>query len=127
MVSLFLLSHSAKVVEGIKDIAAEMAKEAPIFVAGGTPDGGLGSDYELIKDTLLKAYNTDGVVILFDLGSSAMTAGLVLDELDDDVKSKIEVSNAPLVEGAIVAAVEIASGSKLEDVMGTLKDIEMVK
>ena len=127
MVSLILLSHSPKVVDGIKDIVDEMARGIPVFVAGGNGDGGLGSNYELIKGVVHQALGPDGAVILFDLGSSAMTAETVLDELDDATKSKLVVVSAPLVEGAIVAAVEIRSGASLEQVLAALKDIEIVK
>lgn len=125
MVSLVLISHSPKVVEGLKELVAEMADKAPVFIAGGNADGGLGSNYELIKDVLQQAYTSDGVIILYDLGSSAMTAELVLEEMDDT--EKIKIVNAPLVEGAIVAAVEINSGANFEDVLSVLEEIEMIK
>ena len=127
MVSLVLLSHSRKIVEGTKELAEEMAREAPIFVAGGTDDGSMGSSYELIKDTIEKAFSADGVIILYDLGSSAMTAALVLDDLDEQMRARIKLMNAPLVEGAVAAAVEINSGANLEDVEMVLKEIEMIK
>ena len=127
MVSLILLSHSQKVVDGIKDIVDEMARDIPVFVAGGNSEGSLGSSYDLIKEVVQQALGPDGAVILFDLGSSAMTAETVLDELEDAAKSKLVIVNAPLVEGAIVAAVEIRSGASLEQVLAALKDIEIVK
>jgi len=127
VVSLVLLSHSRKIVEGTKELAEEMAREAPIFVAGGTDDGSMGSSYELIKDTIEKAFSADGVIILYDLGSSAMTAALVLDDLDEQMRARIKLMNAPLVEGAVAAAVEINSGANLEDVEMVLKEIEMIK
>ena len=127
MVSLILLSHSPKIVEGIKDMLDEMVKDIPLFVAGGNSTGGLGSDYELIRDIMHKAYSPDGVIILFDLGSSFMTADVVLDEMDDAMKSKFAVVRAPLVEGAVVAAIEISSGASLEDVQASLKEMEMEK
>ncbi|MDR2183400.1 MAG: PTS-dependent dihydroxyacetone kinase phosphotransferase subunit DhaM [Clostridiales bacterium] len=127
MVSLILISHSPKIVEGIKDMLDEMAKGIPLFVAGGNNAGGLGSDYELIKDAMHKAHSPDGVIILFDLGSSFMTADTVLDEMDDAMKSNFVVSRAPLVEGAIAAAIEISFGANLEDVQATLKEMEMMK
>lgn len=127
MVSLILLSHSIKVVEGIKDIAGEMAKDIPIYIAGGNSEGNLGSDYENIKDVMNQASGPHGVVILYDLGSTAMTAETVLDEMENDTKSRFKIVNAPLVEGAIVAAVEIRSGATLEEVLEALKEIEIIK
>jgi len=127
MVSLVLLSHSPEIVSGVKDLALEMAAGTNIRIAGGNGSGGLGSDYELIKKTIEEAYTKDGVVILYDLGSSAMTASLVLDELDESMTRNIKMMDAPLVEGAIVASVEISSGATLEEVEATLKEIEIIK
>ena len=127
MVSLILLSHSRKIVEGVKELAEEMAQDVPIFISGGNNEGGLGSSYELTKDAVEKALGPDGVIILFDLGSSFMTAELVLDELDEKVRERIKIVKAPLVEGAVIAAVQISIGSSLEEVEAVLKEIEMIK
>ena len=127
MVSLVLLSHSPDIVSGVRDLALEMAANANIFIAGGNGSGGLGSNYELIKSTMEEAYTDAGMVILYDLGSSAMTASLVLDELEESWTNNIKMMNAPLVEGAIVAAVEIASGATLVEIEATLKGIEIIK
>ena len=127
MVGLLLLSHSPKLVEGLRDVASEMAKGLTIHVAGGNAAGGLGSDYDLIKEALLKAYNPDGLIVLYDLGSTAMTAELVMDEMDDGKKESIRIMKAPLVEGTIVAAVEISSGADLEAVVEVLSEMEIIK
>lgn len=127
MVGLVLLSHSLKLVEGIRDIVDEMAKGIPLYLAGGNSEGGLGSSYELIKEVFQKAYSPEGVIVLYDIGSSFMTAEFVLDELDDNIRSSIKIIKAPLVEGAIVAAVEISSGASFVDLCELLREMEMVK
>ena len=127
MVSLVLLSHSPDIVSGVKDLALEMAPGINIIIAGGNGSGGLGSDYPLIKTTIEEAYSEDGVIVLYDLGSSAMTASLVLDELEESKIKNIKMMDAPLVEGAILASVEISSGATLEEVEATLKEIEITK
>jgi dihydroxyacetone kinase DhaKLM complex PTS-EIIA-like component DhaM len=91
MVGLILISHSPKLVEGIRDIVDEMAKGIPLYLAGGNSEGGLGSSYELIKEVLLKAYSPEGVIILYDIGSSFMTAELILEELGNDIRSSIKI------------------------------------
>ena len=127
MVGLVLISHSRKLLEGIREIVDEMANGIPLYLAGGNSEGGLGSNYELIKETMQKACCSDGVVILYDIGSSFMTAELVLEEFDDNVRSTIKIMKAPLVEGSIVAAVEISAGASLEAVCESLREIEMIK
>ncbi|MCL2204206.1 MAG: dihydroxyacetone kinase phosphoryl donor subunit DhaM [Defluviitaleaceae bacterium] len=127
MVSLVLLSHSLKLVEGIRDIIGEMAKGIPLFISGGNGTGGLGSDYAQIKDILHQAYRPEGTIILYDLGSTVMTAEVVMDELAQDMKSTIKISKAPLVEGSVVAAMEISGGAPLTDIMEALTEMELVK
>jgi len=127
MVGLVLISHSRKLLEGIQEIIDEMAKGIPLYLAGGNPEGGLGSNYELIKETIQKASSSEGTVILYDIGSSFMTAELVLEEFDDSISSVVKIMKAPLVEGSIVAAVEISTGASLEAVCESLKEIEMIK
>ena len=77
MVSLLIVSHSEKIAQGTRELALEMAPDICIGAAGGTSGGGLGSDYSKIYASLSEIYTPDGVLVLFDLGSSYMTAELV--------------------------------------------------
>lgn len=114
MIGLVIVSHSSLIAEGTKQLALQMADPAlKIISAGGTSDGKLGTDMRKIKLAIEKAINPDGVLILTDLGSSVLTTEMVIDmleEADIDV-SKIKIANAPLVEGAVVAAVEASFGN----------------
>ena len=56
----------------------------------------------------------DGVVLIMDMGSSVMTAELVLEDLDD---KRVQMADCPIVEGAIAAAVAAESGDNLADVI----------
>jgi dihydroxyacetone kinase phosphotransfer subunit len=127
MVGLVLVSHSSMILEGIRELVNEMAKGMPLYLAGGSPEGGLGTNYELIKAAIQKSCNSEGTVILYDIGSSFMTAELVLEELDDSESSTVKIMKAPLVEGSIVAAVEISAGASFATVCESLKEIEMIK
>ena len=44
MVGIVLVSHSNKLVEGLKDLISQMAVGVKICVAGGTDDGRIGTD-----------------------------------------------------------------------------------
>ena len=55
----------------------------------------------------------DGVVVLFDLGSAVLALEMALEELADVDRARIAVSDGPLVEGAVRAAVEAAGGAAL--------------
>lgn len=116
MVGLVLVSHSDRLVEGLRDLVAQMEPEVPFALAGGTDDGELGTSLELVMAAIDDADGGDGAVILFDLGSAEMTAESALEFLDDDQRDRVLVVDAPLVEGAIAAAGAAGGGANLGEV-----------
>jgi phosphoenolpyruvate---glycerone phosphotransferase subunit DhaM len=117
MVGLVVVSHSAKIAEGIVELAGQMAGEVRIQAAGGTDDGGLGTDAGMIAEAIEAADDGEGVLVLVDLGSAVLSASLAIDELvADDVGARSRIAEAPVVEGAVVAAVEASTGSGLDAV-----------
>jgi PTS hybrid protein len=116
-VGLVVVSHSAKVAEGVVELAAQMAAEVRIRAAGGTADGGIGTDATLIAEAVEAADDGDGVLVLVDLGSAVLSAQLAIDELvDQERRSRVRISEAPLVEGAVIGAVQASTGSDLDEV-----------
>jgi PTS hybrid protein len=109
-VGIVLVSHSAKLAAGVAELAAEMAPDVRIVPAGGLPDGGgIGTDYDEVVAATQRADSGGGVVLLYDLGSAQMTAELAVESLADP--SSAVVVDAPLVEGAVAAAVAAQSGA----------------
>ncbi|MGM9973817.1 MAG: dihydroxyacetone kinase phosphoryl donor subunit DhaM [Clostridiaceae bacterium] len=127
MVGLVVLSHSSKVVEGLKELIREMAQEVKVYAVGGTQDGELGSDFEKTEQAILDAYSDDGVIVLFDLGSTFMTAEMVIEGLPEEKKEKVKLVDAPLIEGGITAAVSISAGMTMEDVISSLEPLKIGK
>ena len=120
MIHLILVSHHPDIAHGIAALAAQMSS-APdtIHTAAGIddPDNPVGTDAVRIMQTLLEADNPDGILILVDLGSAILSAQTALDLLDDPaLVARCRISAAPLVEGAISAAVAASSGADLETV-----------
>ena len=120
MIHLILVSHHPDIARGIAALAAQMSS-APdtIHTAAGIddPDNPVGTDAVRIMQTLLEADNPDGILILVDLGSAILSAQTALDLLDDPaLAARCRISAAPLVEGAISAAVAASSGADLETV-----------
>ncbi|KRQ87695.1 PTS-dependent dihydroxyacetone kinase, phosphotransferase subunit DhaM [Caloramator mitchellensis] len=127
MIGLAIISHSEKLAEGAAELTREMAQDVPVSFAGGTVDGRLGSSLEKIICAIESVYSDDGVIILFDLGSSVMTAEVAIENMEEYKRSKIHIVDAPLVEGAIVAAIEISSGKSIQEVLDTLKAYKLNK
>jgi PTS hybrid protein len=102
-VGLVVVSHSARLAEGVVEVAAQMAPGVAVVPAGGTADGGIGTCFEAVEEALVLADGGAGVVVLYDLGSARMVADLAVESLPD--RATAVVVDAPLVEAAVAAAV----------------------
>jgi len=127
MVGMVIISHSKKIAEGVKELALQMAPEVGIAVAGGTKDESIGTDIDIIIEAINKVYSEDGVVLLFDLGSALMNAGMALEFLPEDKRDKIRIIDTALVEGAITGAVEISMDKSLKEVIQVLEELKLGK
>lgn len=116
-VGLVIVSHSPRIAAGVVELAAQMAPEVTIAEAGGTDEGGIGTSFELVQAGIGRADAGDGAVLLCDLGSAVLTAETALDFLDDEQRMRVRIAEAPIVEGAVAAAVAAATGSDLEAVL----------
>jgi PTS hybrid protein len=115
VIGIVLVSHSAELASGLRELAAQVAGEGTrIEAAGGGPDGDLGTSADLVAAAVARADAGDGVLLLGDLGSSILTARHLLD--DGRLPSRLRIADAPFVEGAVAAAVTAASGASLETV-----------
>ncbi|PZE62403.1 dihydroxyacetone kinase phosphoryl donor subunit DhaM [Curtobacterium sp. MCLR17_044] len=116
-VGILVVSHSAAIATGTVELARQMAADVPLIAAGGTDDGGIGTSFEAITAGIEELAQADAVVVLCDLGSAYLTTDTALDFLDDDVRARVHVSQAPLVEGAVAAAVAAQTGGDADAVL----------
>ena len=117
--SLVLVSHSKALAEGLRDMVVQVAgDDVRVAAAGGTADGRLGTSVEAVLDAMRAtlAGDDDGVLVLFDLGSAWLSVEMALEELSDTERARVKVSEAPLVEGAVLAAVQASVGASLSEV-----------
>ncbi len=120
MIALVLVSHSAKLAEGVRDLAQQMTQgRVPIAVAGGIDDeqNPIGTDPIKIMEAITEVYSPDGVIVLMDIGSALMSAETAFDLLDPDWREHLHLCAAPFVEGAVIAAVQAGLGSSVAQVM----------
>ena len=116
-VGVVIVSHSSKVAEGAADMVRQMVGDAvPLAFTGGNADGGLGTDVAAILAAIDRAWTPAGVVILVDLGGAETNSEMAVDMLDEKRRHRVAVCNAPIVEGAVIAATEASGGSPLETV-----------
>ncbi len=117
MVGLVIVSHSAALAEGVTELARQMAgPDVPIVPAGGLEDGAIGTDVARILAGMEQADQGDGVLVLMDLGSAILSAEMAREMLEPDRRARIQLCAAPLVEGALAAAVQAKLGASLAQV-----------
>ncbi|RZS39107.1 phosphocarrier protein HPr /dihydroxyacetone kinase DhaM subunit [Herbihabitans rhizosphaerae] len=105
-VGLVVVSHSARLADGVVEVAAQMAPNVTAVAAGGTADGGIGTDFDAVTAAIENADGGAGVVVLYDLGSARMIAEMAVEAADN-----ARLADGPLVEGAVAAAVAAEGGA----------------
>ena len=124
MVGIAIVSHSTKIAEGVKELAQQMIQtDVPIAIAAGIDDPAnpFGTDALKIQAAIESVSDPSGVLVLMDLGSAILSAEMALEFLPEQEREKVKLCEAPLVEGAIAAVVEAASGASLEQVMASAR------
>ncbi len=116
-VGIVIVSHSTKLAEGVAELAGQMAQgKVLIAAAGGTAEGRLGTSVEKILVALHQVDGAGGILVLLDLGSAVMATEMAVEAFAQDSLHVVTISPAPLVEGAVIAAVEASVGNSLEEV-----------
>lgn len=121
MVNLVLVSHSPSLVAGVAELARAMTQQSRIVIATaagtGDPMHPLGTNAEKIRRAIEVAYSDDGVVVLMDLGSAILSTEMALDFLPEAQRKNVRLCAAPMIEGAIAAAVQASLGGTLDQVV----------
>ncbi|HEV8193126.1 MAG TPA: dihydroxyacetone kinase phosphoryl donor subunit DhaM [Ktedonobacterales bacterium] len=122
-VELVIVSHSARLAEGVVELAGQMAQaDVQLVAAGGTDDGGLGTSLAKVLNAPLAADSSDGVVVLVELGSPGLITEMALEQLPSWRRARSRIANAPLVEGDVVAAVQASVGGSLDEVVASAEE-----
>src|SRR6266487_2986915 len=119
MVGIVIVSHHAKLAEGLRDLAEQMVHgQVPIAIAGGIddPENPFGTDALKVSAAIESVYSPDGVVVLMDLGSALLSAETALEFLSPEQRTNVVLCAAPLVEGVLAAAVQASRGGDLRHV-----------
>ncbi|MFF2390131.1 dihydroxyacetone kinase phosphoryl donor subunit DhaM [Agromyces sp. NPDC058104] len=116
-VGLVFVSHSSQIAAGLVELARQMAPTTALAPAGGTDDGRIGTSFDLVSTAIVAADSGSGVVVLCDLGSAILTTETALDFLDDELRARVRLVDAPLVEGGVAASVAAEAGDPLDAVV----------
>ncbi len=123
-VGIVIVSHSPDIARGTADMVRQMVGEkVPLAWCGGDPGGGLGTSVEAIIAAIQKAWSEKGVAILVDLGGAETNSEMAVEMLSEERRERVVVCNAPIVEGAVMAATEASAGSSLDQVRQTAEEM----
>lgn len=120
MVGIVIVSHSQKLAQGVQEIAQQMvggAGKCAIAAGIDDPENPFGTDVMQVYQAIESVYSDDGVVVFMDLGSAVMSAEMALEFLAEEQRKNVILCEAPLVEGAIAAIVQAATGANIELVL----------
>lgn len=128
MVGIVLVSHNKKISEGVKEVIDQMIGGTVKVACVGGEKGELGTNVSEIIKAVNEVLDEQGVIIFVDFGSTVIGAKAALNMLNQEVKSKVFIANAPIVEGAFIAAVEASLGKSIEEVLKAAEEARnMVK
>jgi dihydroxyacetone kinase phosphotransfer subunit len=123
-VGIVIVSHSPDIARGTVDMVRQMVgDDVPLAWCGGNAEGGLGTDVAAIVAAIEKVYSAAGVAVLVDLGGAETNSEMAIEMLDETWREFVQICNAPIVEGAVMAAVEAAGGASLDQVRATAEEL----
>jgi dihydroxyacetone kinase phosphotransfer subunit len=123
-VGIVIVSHSPKIAEGAADMVRQMVGDSvPLAWTGGNQEGGLGTDVAAIIEAIGRAWSDAGVAVLVDLGGAETNSEMAIDMLESSRREKVVVCEAPVVEGAVMAATEASGGATLDAVRRTAEEL----
>lgn len=133
MIGLVIVTHSARLAEGVIELVEQMVQGGvALAAAGGTdiPDAPIGTDPAKVAAAIESVFgrgNVSDVLVLMDLGSAIMSAEAALDFLPADLRTHVHLCEAPLVEGALAAAVRARIGGSLAQVYADARNALQAK
>jgi phosphotransferase system enzyme I (PtsI) len=121
MIGIVVVSHSLRLAETAVELARQMVPNGGprVLVAAGAgteADGTpiIGTDATRVAAAIDELADTDGVLVLMDLGSAVLSGELALELTTSSVE--VRLSAAPFVEGLLASIVRAAGGASLAEV-----------
>ena len=123
-VGIVIVSHSPKVAEGAAEMVRQMVgDDVPLAWTGGDFRRRLGNefrgDHGSDRTRMVRCRSCD----LVDLGGAETNSEMAIEALPAAKRKRVVICNAPIVEGAVIAATEASGGSDLETVRRVAEEL----
>ena len=123
-VGIVIVSHSPLIARGTADMVRQMVGDSvPLAWSGGNSHGELGTDAGGILKAIEEAWSDAGVAVFVDLGGAETNSELAIEMLGSPRSKRVSICNAPIVEGAVIAAAEASGGASLTKVVATAEEL----
>ena len=123
-VGIVIVSHSPLIARGTADMVRQMVGDSvPLAWSGGNSHGELGTDAGGILTAIEQAWSEAGVAVFVDLGGAETNSEMAIEMLGLPRAKLISICNAPVVEGAVIAAAEASGGASLAKVVATAEEL----
>ncbi|MBZ9792959.1 PTS-dependent dihydroxyacetone kinase phosphotransferase subunit DhaM [Rhizobium sp. 3T7] len=123
-VGIVIVSHSPLVARGTADMVRQMVGDSvPLAWSGGNSQGELGTDARGILKAIEEAWSEAGVAVFVDLGGAETNSEMAIEMLGLSRAKLVSICNAPVVEGAVIAAAEASGGASLAKVVATAEEL----
>lgn len=117
-IGVVIVSHSEYIANGLKDLVNEMNDgTVPVIAAGGADGGRIGTSAIRIQNAIESLEDCDHILIYADLGSSVLSAETAIDIVDEDLAEKVQIVEAPIVEGALAGVVQATISDDVNEVI----------
>jgi len=127
MASFIIASHNKKVAEDVVEITEQMNnKKSKLIPIGGTEDDRIGTNPLKIKKVIEEIYDGDNIFVFADIGSSIMVTQMVLDMLNEKIREKIILVDAPLAEGTIAAVIQASITNNVNEIIHAVEECKRV-
>lgn len=122
-IGVVIVSHSEYIANGLKDLVNEMNDgSVPVIAAGGADGGRIGTSAIRIQNAIESLEDCEHILIYADLGSSVLSAETAIDIIDEDLAEKVQIVDAPIVEGALAGVVQATISDDVEEVIHVSED-----
>ena len=122
-IGVVIVSHSEYIANGLKDLVNEMNDgSVPVIAAGGADGGRIGPSAIRIQNAIESLEDCEHILIYADLGSSVLSAETAIDIVDEDLAEKVQIVDAPIVEGALAGVVQATISDDVEEVIRVSED-----
>ncbi|MBB5537789.1 dihydroxyacetone kinase phosphoryl donor subunit DhaM [Rhizobium giardinii] len=123
-VGIVIVSHSPLIARGTADMVRQMVGDSvPLAWCGGNAEGGLGTNAREILTAITSAWSEAGVAVFVDLGGAETNSEMAIEMLEPARARRVLICNAPIVEGAVMAAAEASGGAALARVVATAEEL----